>query len=73
MGPIVNMHDAKTNLSRLVERARLGEEVVIAKDGQPVARLVAVDPAGTHRPVGAYAGRIVMHHDFDAPLARAGR
>jgi len=65
---IVNMHEAKSQLSKLVERACLGEEVFIAKDGNPVVRLVPVAPAGVERPMGLYAGKIVIHADFDAPL-----
>jgi len=64
----VNMHEAKTQLSKLVERVRLGEEVVIAKDGKPVARLVPIPPAGATRPAGTYAGRIRVADDFDAAL-----
>ena len=65
---VVNMHEAKTNLSRLVERARRGEDIVIARDGEPVVRLVPVDRVRGRRPVGAWAGRIRIHEDFDAPL-----
>jgi len=68
LGAYVNMHEAKSQLSKLVERARLGEEVVIAKDGQPVARLVALAAAETERPMGLYAGKIAIHADFEAPL-----
>ena len=63
-----NMHDAKTHLSQLVECARLGDEVFIAKDGDPVVRLVPVGPGHRERPAGLYAGRIEIHDDFDAPL-----
>jgi len=65
---IVNMHEAKTGLSRLVERARRGEEIVIARDGEPVVRLVAIKRPRGQRPVGAYAGQIEIGPDFDAPL-----
>lgn len=68
MAKLVNMHDAKTNLSSLVEQARLGEDIVIAKNGKPVARLVPVEAPGARRPMGRYAGKIVIHDDFDAPL-----
>lgn len=67
-GAVVNMHEAKTTLSRLVERARRGEDIVIARDGEPVVRLVPVDRVRGRRPVGAWAGRIRIHDDFDAPL-----
>ena len=65
---VVNMHEAKTSLSRLVERARRGEDIVIARDGEPVVRLVPVERVRGQRPVGAWAGRIRIHEDFDAPL-----
>jgi prevent-host-death family protein len=65
---IVNVHEAKTNLSRLLERMEAGEEVVIARAGTPVARLVPV-PAGARTP-GRLRGRIQIGDDFDAPLPR---
>ena len=43
---VVNIHEAKTHLSRLLERARLGEEVVIAKAGRPIARLIPIEQPG---------------------------
>ena len=64
----VNVHEAKTNLSRLIERARLGEEVVIAKAGKPVVKLVPVRKAG-RRVFGSAAGEIVFHRGWDAPLS----
>ncbi|MGQ0629699.1 MAG: type II toxin-antitoxin system Phd/YefM family antitoxin [Sporichthyaceae bacterium] len=65
--PTVNMHEAKTNLSKLVERAAAGEEIVIARAGVPVARLVAVHH---HQPVtlGLLRGQVRISDDFDAPL-----
>lgn len=64
----VNMHDAKTRLSELVAAAESGEEVVIARDGTPVVRLVTVTVE--HPPVrlGALAGEIEIGEEFDAPL-----
>ena len=64
----VNIHEAKTQLSRLIERVRAGEEVVIAKAGKPVARLVPVVPAGVVRKPGSLKGRIRIDGDFNAPL-----
>ena len=62
----VNIHEAKTNLSRLIERARNGEEVTIAKAGQPVVRLV---PVRTTKPVlGSARGSVKMKRGWDAPL-----
>jgi prevent-host-death family protein len=65
---IVNMHEAKTSLSQLVEQAERGEEIVIARAGQPVARLVALR-VGTKRTLGQWKGRVRMADDFDAPLS----
>ena len=64
----VNMHEAKTHLSRLVERVEAGEEIVVNRAGKPVARLVAVRPATVSRTPGALRGRIQISDDFDAPL-----
>lgn len=61
----VNMHQAKTHLSRLVDRAAAGEEIVIGRAGRPVARLIAYRPAVTHRQLGAWKGRVWMAPDFD--------
>jgi prevent-host-death family protein len=62
----VNMHDAKTTLSRLVERVAEGEEIVIARNGEPVALLSPLKPPA--RGPGRLKGRIQMSADFDAPL-----
>jgi prevent-host-death family protein len=64
----VNIHAAKTHLSSLVEEAAAGEEIIIAKAGKPVARLVAVEKPAFHRAYGALKGRIHVADDFDAPL-----
>jgi prevent-host-death family protein len=63
-----NVHEAKTHLSRLLERVAAGEEVVIAKAGVPVARLVPVVLPVEERPLGTEAGRVFVADDFDAPL-----
>lgn len=68
MTVIVNMHDAKTQLSKLVKRASLGEEIFIAKNGKPVARLMPMATPGRTRPMGTYEGKIVVHDDFNDPL-----
>jgi prevent-host-death family protein len=57
MAITANVHEAKTQFSKLLERAHRGEEVIIAKAGKPYARLVPVTPAGDRRP-GAFRGRI---------------
>jgi prevent-host-death family protein len=62
---VVNMHEAKTHLSRLVERAEAGEEVVIARAGKPVARLVAFVDERAPRTPGGWKGRIKIAPDFD--------
>jgi prevent-host-death family protein len=64
---VVNVHEAKTHLSRLLEQVAAGGEVVIAKAGRPVARLVPFARPGT-RPLGLDAGRGSIAADFDAPL-----
>lgn len=60
------MHEAKTTLSQLVELAEAGEEIVLARAGRPVARIVAL--TGDRRKLGAWKGRVRMSSDFDAPL-----
>jgi prevent-host-death family protein len=64
----VNIHDAKTHFSRLIERVLLGEEVVIAKAGRPVAKLVPITPETRDRRPGSAKGTFVVPPDFDAPL-----
>ncbi len=68
MARTVNVHEAKTHLSRLLEQVAQGEEVVIAKSGRPVARLVAVKGQVGRREPGSARGRVKMSEDFDAPL-----
>lgn len=63
---VFNVHDAKTHLSRLLDRAADGEEIIIAKSGRPVAKLVRLSPQ-PRRP-GSLKGRIKIGPDFDAPL-----
>jgi prevent-host-death family protein len=64
---MVNMHEAKTHLSRLVEEAAAGEEIVIARAGKPLVRLVAVAAMAGPRALGALAGKVVEHADAFAP------
>ena len=66
----VNVHAAKTHLSRLLRRASAGEEIVIARDGRPVARLVPVSGAGRARKLGGFESEVRIPADFDAPLPR---
>jgi prevent-host-death family protein len=62
---IVNVHAAKTHLSRLLDRAADGEEIVIARAGKPVARLVPFDRVVDRRTPGRLRGRIRIADDFD--------
>jgi prevent-host-death family protein len=64
----VNIREAKTALSKLVQRVAAGEEVTITKAGVPVARLVPVEPKNAKRKLGLYRSKIWMADDFDAPL-----
>jgi len=64
----VNVHEAKTHLSRLLNRVADGEEIVIARGGRPVAALVPVGDRPAVRRPGTARGRIVIGDDFDAPL-----
>ncbi len=61
----VNIHEAKTHFSRLVDRAARGEEIVIAKAGKPVAKLVGYGQEGASRKPGAWRGRVRLAPDFD--------
>jgi prevent-host-death family protein len=66
----VNIHQAKTHFSRLVDLAAGGEEIIIAKAGKPVARLVPYVVKGSIRRPGAMRGKIRIKKDFDAPLPK---
>ena len=63
----LNIHAAKTQFSRLIEEVEGGEEVIIAKAGKPVARLVPIDKRAK-RKLGLLAGLLIVPDDFDAPL-----
>ena len=64
----VNVHEAKTHLSRLLARVAAGEEIVIAKAGRAIARLVPVPGPASERELGIDRGRVTIADDFDAPL-----
>jgi prevent-host-death family protein len=64
----INIHEAKTHLSRLVEQVAAGSEVQIAKAGKPVAKLVPLDPRRNIR-FGVLKGEFSVPEDFDAPLS----
>ena len=63
-----NIHDAKTHFSKLLESVLKGEEVVIAKAGKPIARILPVAPVVSRRKPGNDAGKIIIAPDFDDPL-----
>jgi prevent-host-death family protein len=64
----INIHAAKTHLSSLLAEVEAGEEIIIAKAGKPVARLMPLQKNDFRRSFGALKGRIHMKDDFDAPL-----
>lgn len=62
----VNVYEAKTHLSQLLDRAAAGEEIVIARAGRPIARLVALSETPSRRRTpGAWRGKVRIAHDFD--------
>jgi prevent-host-death family protein len=65
MGTTVNIHEAKTHLSRLLERVERGERIVIARAGRPIAVLQSLDAPARRQPG---RDRVVIHDDFDDPL-----
>ncbi|MGA8194900.1 MAG: type II toxin-antitoxin system Phd/YefM family antitoxin [Acetobacteraceae bacterium] len=67
--PTVNIHAAKSQLSRLLDAAVAGEEVIIAKAGKPVARLVPIEKKQERRKLGTLAGQFTVPDDFDDPLS----
>ena len=68
MDDLFNIHEAKTQLSKLVVRAGAGNEIVIARAGKPVAKLVPLVAAKRMRKLGMLKGKIKVADDFDAPL-----
>ena len=64
----VNIHEAKTHLSKLLVRVREGEEVIIAKAGKPIARLVPMREKPLRRTPGSAKGKVLIAPDFDEPL-----
>jgi prevent-host-death family protein len=65
---IVNIHEAKTQFSKLIEAALHGEEIVIAKAGKPTVRLVPIRTEKPARAPGSLKGKVRISDDFDAPL-----
>jgi prevent-host-death family protein len=68
MATTVNIYEAKTQLSKLVDRAAEGEEIIIARNGKPVARLASLQPENRLLRPGSLKGKIWIADDFDAPL-----
>lgn len=64
----VTVHEAKTHLSRLLQRVGRGEEIVIARGKEPVARLVPIEPPARPRVLGSAKGQVWMSDDFNGPL-----
>jgi prevent-host-death family protein len=64
----VNIHEAKTHLSKLLVQAGEGEEIIIAKAGKPIARLVPIKERVLRRQPGSAKGQVAVVADFDAPL-----
>lgn len=71
MAIMINIHQAKTHLSRLVEEAAAGSEIVIAKAGKPMARLVAMEPRQLEKKLGGLAGKIEIPANFNQALPEA--
>jgi prevent-host-death family protein len=65
---IYNLYEAKSALSRLVDRAAAGEEIIIAKAGKPKAKLIALSQPTRRRKPGGWKGRMSIARNFDAPL-----
>lgn len=66
----INIHEAKTHFSRLLERVAMGEEVIIAKAGTPVAKLVPISTKPKKRILGSAKGEFVVPDDFNEPLPK---
>ena len=64
----VNIHEAKTTLSKLIKRVESGDEIIIARGGRPVARLLPYAPQGRRRTLGADRQTVHIDEHFDAPL-----
>jgi prevent-host-death family protein len=66
----VNIHDAKTHFSKIINKVLAGEEIIIAKGGKPLIRLTPYTETKTLRKGGQLKGMIEISHDFDAPLPK---
>jgi prevent-host-death family protein len=65
---MINIHEAKTHFSKLLERVLSGERIIIAKAGKPIAELIPFNAAPAARIPGQDAGKVIIQPDFDAPL-----
>lgn len=63
-----NINVAKAHLSELIQKALLGEEIIIAKDNRPVVKLVAIHPPKLQRQIGLAKGQVIISTDFNEPL-----
>ncbi len=70
--PQFNIHDAKTNLSRIIDRVEHGEEIIISRAGTPVAKVVPLRPRTRRTGRGSLAGRLVLADDWDSPAVNEG-
>jgi prevent-host-death family protein len=68
MTKTVGIHEAKTNLSRLIKKACSGEEIIIARGKEPVVRLVPIEPPKRRRKLGVLKGKLVVGREFFEPL-----
>lgn len=68
MSNVINIHEAKTHLSRIVDEVAAGAEVIIAKAGKPMARLTAIEAIARPKKFGSLKGKIKVPDDFNAPL-----
>jgi prevent-host-death family protein len=64
----VNIYDAKTHLSKLVDKAASGEDVVVSRNGKPLVRITRLEPARRRIRFGLLKGKLIVPEDFDAPL-----
>ena len=71
MEKAVNVHEAKTHLSRLLERVEAGEEITLARAGKPIARIVPYRPRRAPRKPGLWEGRVWLAPDWDSPEVNA--
>jgi len=70
--PQFNIHDAKTNLSRIIDRVEHGEEIIISRAGTPVAKVIPLKPGIQRLGRGSLAGRLVLTDDWDSPEVNDG-